>query len=303
MKQIVECIPNFSEGRNAETVALLATAVQAIRGVSLLDQHMDADHHRAVLTIVGEPEPVAQAAFEAIRVAVALIDLRGHTGEHPRVGAVDVVPFVPIRETTMDECVELAKQVGKRVGSELELPVFLYECACPHPTRARIEVIRRGGLRSLVHRMETDPLWIPDFGPSQLHPTAGAVAISARFPLIAYNVNLESKDLAVAKAIAQKVRSSGGGLPALKAIGVDLKSRGQVQVSMNLTNFHETSIHDAFQAVTREAEQQGVCVAGSELVGLVPQDALNHAIAESVKLDGFNPNQVLETRVNSNLSQ
>lgn len=303
MPQLVECVPNFSEGRNAETVRALVAAVRAVRGVSLLDEEMDYDHHRSVLTFVGAPEPVAEAAFQAVRAAAGLIDLRTHQGGHPRVGAADVVPFVPIRGVTMDDCVALAKGVGKRIGSELGIPVFLYERAAGHPDRTNLESVRRGGPAGLAYRMETDPAWIPDFGPRTLHPTAGATVVGARPPLIAYNVNLRTDDLAVAKAVAKTVRSSGGGLPFLKAIGVALPSRRLVQVSMNLTNFEETPIHTAFEAVRREAEQRGVEVVGSEVIGLIPQRALTHASEFFLKLERFDPTQVLETRLETVLAR
>ena len=297
MERLVECVPNFSEGRNAETVRALVSAIRAVKGVFLLDEEMDPDHHRAVLTFVGAPEAVGEAAFQAARAAAGLIDLRRHQGGHPRVGATDVVPFVPIRGVTMEDCVTLARGVGERIGSELNIPVFLYEQAASHPDRTNLEALRRGGLEGLAGRMATDPAWPPDFGPRTLHPTAGATAVGARPPLIAYNVNLRSDDLAVAKAIAKTVRFSSGGLPCVKAMGVALTSRRLVQVSMNLTNFERTPIHVAFEAVKREAEQRGVPVAGSEIIGLVPQRALVQAAESFLKLERFDPTQVLETRL------
>ncbi|MBI5410679.1 MAG: glutamate formimidoyltransferase, partial [Nitrospirae bacterium] len=266
------------------------------RGVFLLDEEMDRDHHRSVLTFVGMPEAVAEAAFQATKVAVGLIDLRQHQGGHPRVGAADVVPFIPIRGVTMEDCVVLARRVGKRVGEELSVPVFLYERAASRPDRAPLESIRRGGLEGLADRMR-DPAWTPDFGPPTLHPTAGATVVGARPPLIAYNVNLQTDDLNVAKAIAKTIRTSGGGLPFLKAIGVALPSRSLVQVSMNLTNYEETPIHVAFEAVCREAERLGVPVAGSEVIGLVPQRALVQTSEFFLKLASFDPTQILETRL------
>lgn len=297
MEHLVECIPNFSEGRNAGKVRELVAAIRAVKGVFLLDQEMDHDHHRSVLTFVGEPEAVAQAAFQAAHAATALIDLRTHQGGHPRVGAIDVVPFVPIRGVTMDDCVALAKRVGERIGQELKIPVFLYERAATHPDRTNLEAIRKGGPEGLAGRMQTDSAWVPDFGPRQLHPTAGATVVGARPPLIAFNVNLQTDDLSLAKAIAKTVRFSSGGLPYVKAIGVELASRRLVQVSMNLTNFEETPIHVAFEAVKREAEQHGVQVAGSELIGLVPQQALVQAAEYLLRLEHFDPTQILETRL------
>jgi glutamate formiminotransferase/glutamate formiminotransferase/formiminotetrahydrofolate cyclodeaminase len=296
MDRLVECVPNFSEGRNADTLRSLVAAVRSVRGVFLLDQEMDQDHHRAVMTFVGAPEAVVEAAFQAARAATSLIDLRQHQGGHPRVGATDVVPFVPLQGVRMEDCVALARMLGERIGNELGIPVFLYERAASRPERAQLESIRRGGLDGLAARMK-EPAWIPDFGPGRPHPTAGATVVGARPPLIAYNVNLQTEDLGVAKAIARAVRFSSGGLPFVKAIGVALPSRRLVQVSMNLTNFEETPIHVAFEAVGREAERLGVQVGGSEVIGLVPQRALIQASEFFLKLERFDPGQVLETRL------
>lgn len=297
MDRVVECVPNFSEGRNAGTVRALVDAARSVRGVYLLDEEMDHDHHRSVLTFVGPPEAVVEAAFRTVRAAAELIDLRTHQGGHPRVGAADVLPFVPIRGVTMEGCIALARAVGERIGRELSIPVFLYERAAAQPARANLEAIRRGGLEGLAERMAADSAWVPDFGPRMLHPTAGATIVGARPPLIACNVNLKTQDLAVAKAIAKTVRASGGGIPCLKAIGVDLPSRQLTQVSMNLTNFEETSIPVAFEAVRNEAERRGVQVAGSELIGLVPQRALVAAAEFFLGLERFDPTRVLETRL------
>jgi glutamate formiminotransferase/glutamate formiminotransferase/formiminotetrahydrofolate cyclodeaminase len=297
MERIVECVPNFSEGRNQDTIAALVAAIKSVTGVFLLDQEMDSDHHRAVLTFAGVPAAVAEAAYQVTRVATSLIDLRGHRGGHPRVGATDVVPFVPIKGATMEDCVTVAREVGSRIATELHIPVFLYERAASADHRRNLENIRKGGLESLAERMHGDPDWAPDFGPPALHPTAGATIVGARAPLIAFNVNLQSGDVNVAKAIAKKVRFSSGGLPYVKAMGVELATRGLVQVSMNLTNFEETPIHVAFEAVKREAEERGIQVLGSEVVGLVPEAALLHAAARCLKLEGFDRSQVLETRL------
>lgn len=297
MDRLVECVPNFSEGRDTEKVRALVAAVTGVPDVFLLDQEMDHDHHRAVLTFAGTPEAVEEAAFQAVRTAVTLIDLRTHQGGHPRVGATDVIPFVPIRNATMADCVALARRVGQRIGHELGIPIFLYEQAATRPDRANLETIRRGGPEALAQRMETEPGWVPDFGPHKLHPTAGATIVGARPALIAYNVNLKSTDKNVASAIAKTVRFSSGGLPHVKAIGVELASRGIVQVSMNLTNHEVTSILTAFEAVRREAEQRGVQVVSSEIVGLVPQRALIQAAEASLRLERFDPTQVLETRL------
>ena len=299
--RIVECVPNFSEGRNQTTVRALVHAVESVPGVWLLDQTRDRDHHRSVLSFAGEPDAVAEAAFRAIRVATDLIDLRKHKGVHPRVGATDVVPFVPLLGATMQDCIHLAKRLGQRVATELEIPVFLYEQAALHRDHAPLESVRRGGLQGLAFRMASDPDWTPDFGPPHLHKTAGAMVIGARPPLIAFNVNLCSTDLALARSIAKDIRQSNGGLPHLKAIGVELASRQLVQVAMNLTDYSITPLHVAFEAVRARAAEQGVAVAGSEVIGLVPQAALVQAAAHSLALEQFDSAQVLELRLETRL--
>ncbi|WP_447978201.1 glutamate formimidoyltransferase [Candidatus Nitrospira bockiana] len=302
MEPLVECVPNFSEGRDPAKVQALTAAARSVPGVILLDQEMDADHHRSVLTFVGPPDAVAEAAFRCAETAMRSIDLRGHQGGHPRVGATDVIPFVPIRGVAMEACVALARRVGQRIGQELGIPVFLYERAATREERTQLEAIRRGGPDGLAQRMQ-DPAWAPDFGPPYLHPTAGATIVGARPPLIAYNVNLGTEDLAVAKAIAKTVRFSSGGLPFVKAIGVPLESRRLVQVSMNLTNFQATPIHVAYDAVRREAERHRVEVIESEIVGLVPQQALVQTAQAALKLTRFDPMQILETRLETALAR
>jgi glutamate formiminotransferase/formiminotetrahydrofolate cyclodeaminase len=299
--RIVECVPNFSEGRNQTTVRALVNAVESVPGVWLLDHTMDRDHHRSVLSFAGEPDAVVEAAFRTIRVATDLIDLRKHKGVHPRVGATDVVPFVPLRGTTMQDCIHLAKRLGQWVGTELEIPVFLYEQAALHRDHAPLESVRRGGLQGLAFRMASDPDWTPDFGPFRLHKTAGALVIGARPPLIAFNVNLRSTDLSLARSIAKDIRQSNGGLPHLKAIGVELASRQMVQVAMNLTDYIITPLHVAFEAVRTLAATHGVEVAGSEVIGLVPQAALVQAAGHSLALEQFDSTQVLEMRLESRL--
>lgn len=302
MNRIVECVPNFSEGRNPASVQALIAAVTSVSGVWLLDHTMDADHHRSVLTIAGTPEAVGEAMVRAVRAATTLIDLRRHDGVHPCVGATDVVPFIPIQGVTMEECVQLARRIGRQIGAELQIPVFLYEQAATNPGHVKLEAIRRGGLQGLAVRMESDPAWAPDFGPARLHETAGAMVIGARQPLIAFNVNLKTNDLAIAKAIAKTIRQSNGGLPCLKAVGVRLASRGMVQVAMNLTDYHVTPMHLAFQAVKTEAAKFRVDIAGSELIGLIPQDALDQAGAASLQLERFDPGQILEARIRAAIS-
>ena len=287
----------MSEGRDRKILSSIIAAVRSVNGIALLDRHVDSDHHRSVLTFAGDPESVGRAAFELVQTGVSTINLRTHDGGHPRVGAVDVIPFIPVRGVTITDCVALAKHLGAQVGSELEIPVFLYEAACSVPARRRLEVIRRGGLQGLASRMKTESLWRPDFGPPTLHPTAGAVVVGARQFLIAFNIVLQSDDLALAKAVARNIRTSGGGLPSLKAIGVELKTRGLVQVSMNLINYQETSIPAAFAAVAREVEHHGIMIAESELVGLVPQDAIDQTMVPDLKLRTWTPDQVLETQL------
>jgi glutamate formiminotransferase / formiminotetrahydrofolate cyclodeaminase len=301
MDHIVECVPNFSEGRNRATVQAILDAVTSTSDVVYLDHSMDPDHHRAVLTFCGTPEAVVEAAFRAIRTAANLIDLRSHAGMHPRVGATDVVPFIPIKGTTMEDCVRLAARLGEQVGRELEIPVFLYERAATRADHAPLEAIRRGGLAGLASRMASDPNWTPDFGPSRLHRSAGAIVIGARPPLIAYNVNLRSTEVDKARSIARAVRHSNGGLPHVKAIGVELPSLRIVQVAMNLTDYRTTPILTAFQAVQAEAAQLGIEVAGSELIGLIPQAALHHTATTALQLDRFDASQVLETRISEML--
>ena len=303
MNQVVECIPNFSEGRNADVIQALVDIVHSVPGVALLDRTMDPDHHRAVLTLAGRPYAVAEVTFQMARVASQLIDLRSHHGQHPRIGATDVMPFVPIRGVSMLDCVQLARMVGQRIGNELKIPVFLYEEAASRPERKNLEWIRKGGLKGLSDRMDVDPLWEPDFGPKRLHPMAGATVVGARWPLVAFNVNLQSRDLSIAKTIAKAVRESSGGLPFLKAIGIDLKTAGLVQVSMNLTNPDQTPLHEALAAVEREAKAHGVQVAGSELVGLVPEGALIATARHALRMNQLDGGQVLETRLNSAVSR
>lgn len=301
--RLVECVPNFSEGREPNTLRALVTAVRRISGVFLLGEEMDVDHHRAVLTFAGEPHAVAEASFQCTRVAFELIDLRVHQGAHPRIGAIDVIPFVPLGDTSMEVCIMLARQVGERIGREIGVPVFLYERAASTPERINLEAIRRGGSAGLASRMETDPSWTPDFGPRHLHATAGAAVVGARPPLIAYNIHLQTRDIAIAKSIAKTVRSSSGGLPFVKALGIDLPSRRLVQVSMNLTDFEQTSLYTAFEAVRKEAIKCGVQIAGSEIVGLIPEKAMIATAISSLQLEDFDESQILEKRLKEIMDQ
>jgi glutamate formiminotransferase/glutamate formiminotransferase/formiminotetrahydrofolate cyclodeaminase len=297
MNRLVESVPNVSEGRDQAVLSKLAAGIQSVPRVALLDLHVDPDHHRSVFTLAGEPEAMATALFHFIRQAQSFIDLRRHYGQHPRIGAVDVVPWIPLRGVTMEECAAYAKDLSGRVGQELGIPVFLYEQASLVPSRARLEAIRRGGLSGLQERMNHEAEWKPDFGPNVLHPSAGAVVIGARFFLIAFNVVLKSQDIQVARHIAGSIRSSGGGLPALKAMGVHLPSRELVQVSMNLTDFRKTSLRAAFQAVKRESHGLGVEIIESEIVGLVPQAAWDADLPGDLQLRNWAPDRILENRL------
>ena len=299
MDCIVECVPNFSEGRNPATIQALIDVLTSVPRVRLLDHTSDYDHHRSVMTVVGAPDAMQEAIFRAIRIATDLIDLRTHAGVHPRVGATDVVPFIPIKGLSMRECVQAAKRLGHRVGAELGIPVFLYERAASHPDHAALESVRRGGLEGLAFRMASDPDWTPDFGPAKPHATAGAIVIGARPPLIAFNVNLASTDLSLARTIAKTIRQSNGGVRHLKAIGVELTSRGVVQVAMNLMDYEATPLHVALKAVEAEASRQGVVIAGTEVVGLVPAAAITDVAKVALRLDRLDPSQVLETRVDA----
>jgi len=295
--KLVECVPNFSEGRRPEVIDAVVGAMLEVPGVRLLDREMDANHNRAVVTIVGEPEPVLEGAFRGIAKAAELIDLRTHEGEHPRMGAADVVPFVPVRGVTMDDCVALAKRLGERVGKELGIPVFLYECAATRPERQNLADVRKGQFEGLCAEIGANPEREPDFGPCRIHPSAGAVAIGARAFLVAYNINLGTGDVSVAKAVAKAIRHSTGGLRYVKAMGFELKDRGIVQVSINMVNFEGTPLFRVFELVKAEAERYGVPVVGSEIVGLVPEDALLACAEFYLKLETFSRDQVLEVRL------
>ena len=297
MDRLVESVPNVSEGRDQAVLSTLVAGIQSVPGVAVLDLHVDPDHHRSVFTMAGDPEAMAIALFKLIRKGQHVIDLRKHHGQHPRIGAVDVVPWIPLRGVTMEECAALAKDLGGRVGQELDIPVFLYEQASIVPSRARLAAIRRGGLSGLQERMNHGALWKPDFGPNVLHPTAGAVAIGARFFLVAFNVVLKSRDIQSARHIAGRIRFSGGGLPALKAMGVYLSSRELVQVSMNLTNFRETSLRAAFQAVERESHRLGIEILESEIVGMVPQEAWDEDLPGDLQLRNWSSDRILESRL------
>jgi glutamate formiminotransferase / 5-formyltetrahydrofolate cyclo-ligase len=293
---LIECIPNVSEGRRADVVSAMADAIRAAPGVRLLDFSSDASHNRSVFTLVGNAAGVEAAVLALFERAVAAIDLRTHRGEHPRLGAVDVVPFVPIEGVTMADCVALARRVGAIVAERFQLPVFLYEEASSNPARKNLEDIRRGEFEGLAAKMAS-PGWAPDFGPARPHEGAGATVIGARMPLIAYNINLATDRLDVAKKIAAGIRQSSGGFRFVKAAGFKLEDRGIVQVSMNLTNFEKTPIFRVFEVVKREAARYGVQVLESEIVGLIPSAALHAAAEYYLQIDGFKADQVLENKL------
>ena len=293
---IIECVPNVSEGRRPDVVEALVAAIGRVPGVRVLDYSSDASHNRSVLTLAGAAAPLKNAILALVDRALGAIDLRSHTGEHPRVGAVDVVPFVPIEGASMADCVALAKETAAEVAQRFGVPVYLYEEASDNPARKNLEDIRRGEFEGLAAKMAR-PEWRPDYGPAAPHATAGAIVIGARMPLIAYNINLATDRLDVAKKIAAGIRHSSGGFRYVKAMGITLEDRGVVQVSMNLTNFEKTPIFRVFETVKREAARYGVNVLESEIVGLVPAAALVRAAEHFLQLEGFTADQVLETRL------
>jgi glutamate formiminotransferase/formiminotetrahydrofolate cyclodeaminase len=292
---LVECIPNFSEARRPEVVEQILSSIRAVEGVQILDHHSDLDHNRTVVTYIGNPAAVEEAAFQAIRTAGKLINLDHHSGEHPRLGATDVVPFVPISDIGMQDCVEMARRVGKRVGDELSIPVYLYEAAASRPERQNLENVRRGEYELLKTELGVNPERNPDFGPARISP-AGATVIGARAPLIAFNAYLTTDDVSIAQKIAKAVRNSSGGFRYVKALG--LLVEGRAQVSMNLTNFRSTPVFRVMEAIRAEAARYGVGVHHSELVGLIPQDALRDSAVWYLQLDGFQTEQILEEKLN-----
>jgi glutamate formiminotransferase/formiminotetrahydrofolate cyclodeaminase len=296
-RRLIECVPNFSEGRDAAKVDALAEAARSVPGVVLLDRELDADHNRSVLTFAGAPEAVVEAALRAVGKAVELIDLTRHSGVHPRIGAADVVPFVPVEGVTMDDCVRIAGRVAEQIWRRFQVPVYLYEAAARRPDRVNLENIRRGQFEGLREEVAVNPDRAPDVGEPRLHPTAGAVVVGARKYLIAYNINLGTPDVAIAKRIARAIRYSSGGFRYVKAMGVPLTSRNLAQVSMNLTDFEQTPLHRVFETVRAEAERAGIAVVGSEIVGLIPKKALEMAAEYYLRAENFHPNVVLENRL------
>jgi len=297
MPVIVECVPNFSEGRSKAVIDKIVYSIRSVPGIKVLDVEMDPDHNRSVVTLIGGRENIQEAAFRGARAARELIDMTKHKGQHPRIGALDVCPFVPLSGVTMDDCVEIANRVGARIAKELKIPVYLYGAAARRPERANLENIRRGEFEGLREAILTDESRYPDYGPRMLHPTAGATAVGARMPLIAFNMNLKTDDVKIAKDIAKKIRASGGGLPHVKALGFMLEHRGMAQVSMNLTDYTKTPLHVVVEAVEKEASARGVEVAEGELIGLIPLDAVCDAAARFLKLRNLSGEQVLERRI------
>ena len=294
--KIVECVPNFSEGRRKDVIERIIDAVRGVEGVKVLDYSSDASHNRTVLTFVGEPMAVKEAAFRVAEKAAELIDMEQHQGEHPRIGAADVIPLIPISGVSMEECVELARELGRDIGEKLGIPVYLYEEAATRPDRKNLAHVRRGEYEGLKEAIKT-PERQPDFGPAQMHPRAGAVAVGARPPLVAYNINLGTDKVEIAKAIARTIRGSSGGYPSIKALGVLIEETGKAQVTINVCNYKEVSLARVFETVKSEAERYGVNITGSEIVGLVPMEALLDAAAFYLRLEGFQLEQVLEKRL------
>jgi len=296
LSKIIETVPNFSEGRRVEVIREIVEAVGKTPGARILDISSDADHNRSVLTLAGNEEQVRASVLKLFEAAIARIDLRNHRGEHPRLGAVDVVPFVPVKEATMADCVRLARSVGEEIAGRFGVPVYLYEEAATAEHRRNLADIRRGEFEGLARKMK-DPLWAPDFGPEEPHSSAGATVVGAREFLIAFNVNLGTPDVEIAERIARAVRHSSGGFRYCKAMGVVLSERRIAQVSINMVNFKKTPLHRVVEMIKTEAARFGVNVVGSEIVGLVPNDALLSAAEFYLRLEGFDPSQVLENRL------
>jgi len=296
MNKIVECVPNFSEGRNVEIIEKIVDEVRLVKDVTLLDYAPDEDHNRTVVTFVGSPEGVLEAAFNLTKKATELINMENHKGGHPRMGATGVIPFIPVDNIKMSECIDLAERLGEKLATELNIPIYLYESAAKTPERQNLSNIRKGEYEGFKEKIKMSK-WKPDYGQAKLHPTAGATVVGARPFLVAYNVNLDTADIKIANRIARKVRESSGGLKNIKAMGVKLEERNIVQVSMNLTNYKKTAIYRAFEMVKMEAKRYGVNVVGSEIIGLLPMDALINSAGYYLQLEGFNKDQILEKRI------
>jgi glutamate formiminotransferase / 5-formyltetrahydrofolate cyclo-ligase len=295
-RALVQCVPNYSEGRRQDVIDAIVAPFRRTPGVHLLDHRADRDHNRLVVTLVGDPDPLGDALLESARAAIALIDMRRHAGAHPRIGAVDVVPFVPVRGITLEQCVTLSRAFAARYVRETGVPVYLYEAAALRPERRNLEAVRKGQYEALVEEIG-NPDRAPDVGPPRLHPSAGATVIGARQFLVAFNINLKSRDIGAAREIARKIRASGGGLSHVKAVGIDLAHQGMVQVSINVTDYRINPLHEVFERVKKEAAARGIEVAESEIYGLVPAEALVAAAAHALQLAGFETAQVLDLRM------
>ena len=296
MAKLVECIPNVSEGRRTEVIESIVGVIKEVPGVVLLDYSSDASHNRSVITMVGDPDSVGEAAFRLAKAARDNIDLNHHTGEHPRMGAIDVIPFVPIKEMSVAECVELSKKVGERIYNELSIPVFLYEESATAPHRKNLAAIRKGQFEGMAEKVKQDK-WHPDYGNDEIHPTADVVAVGARAPLVAFNINLGTSDITVADKIAKIIRESSGGLKYVKALGVMLEDRNIAQVSINMCNYEKTPLYRVFELVRAEAARYGVNIIGSEIIGLTPMGALIDTAEYYLKIENFSRAQVLENRL------
>ena len=296
MKKIIECVPNFSEGRNPENIEKIVAPFRGKKDVKLLDYQTDEDHNRMVVTVVGGPEGLKAAVIEAMGCAIDVIDMRVHKGQHPRMGATDVVPFIPIKNVSVEETIAFSREIAAEVARKYSLPIYLYEKSASRPERQNLAHIRKGQFEAMGAKIK-QPEWKPDFGPQKIHPSAGVTAMGARMPLVAYNVNLDSSNLEIADEIARKVRHISGGLRYCKGIGIELKDRGLVQVSMNMTDYTRTALYRVFELIKIEARHYGVNVVGSEIVGLVPMQALMDAAAYYLGLEDFSMDQVLETRI------
>jgi glutamate formiminotransferase/formiminotetrahydrofolate cyclodeaminase len=301
MKRLVECVPNFSEGRDIAKIDAIVNSIREVSGVFVLDRESDADHNRSVVTLAGEPEAVAEAALRGVGKGAELIDLTKHSGAHPRMGATDVLPFIPIEGVTIEDCVVLAKKVGREIWERYRIPVYFYEAAAQRPERANLENIRKGQFEGLREEVLHNPDRAPDIGEPRLHPTAGAIVVGARKFLIAYNINLNTPDIEIAKRISKNIRHSNGGLRYVKAMGVDLRARNLAQVSINMTDFEQTPMHRVFEMVKREAERYGVSIVGSEIVGLIPKRAIELTADFYLQLENFSPAQVFENRLEASL--
>lgn len=296
MNQVMECIPNFSEGRDLEKVEKIADAFRAKENVKLLDYSTDKDHNRCVITAVGEPEALRDAVIEAVGTAAALIDMTKHDGQHPRMGATDVVPFVPVRNCTLEDADRIAKETAAAIADRYGIPVFLYEKSATAPHRENLANIRKGQFEGMAEKMK-DPMWHPDFGPGTIHPTAGVTAVGARMPLVAFNINLNTSDLHIADEIAHRIRYINGGFRFVKSMGVMLEDRNIAQVSINMTDYTRTSLYRVFETVKMEAQRWGVNVVGSEIIGLTPMAALVDCAEYYLRIENFRMDQILETRL------